>query len=224
MAVFHKILMFSVGAAAVVSAISSSATVSFAQSAPVGACFQPPAALGGDEVASFLADPASLLSTYPAGGLPLSTRARALAGSSMNTVDALISLASAATPVQKSAIGAGLARAARACVATNPQYAAQIQQKVAASNLADVVTAFLAASNDVQTAALGTGGAGAGAAGGIGGGGATNGGSGDVGGDAPIPTSAPTFSNVGGGGSGGRTTTRSFSTFITNNNDVSPTE
>jgi hypothetical protein len=174
-----------------------------ASATTVAVCFQPPAAVSPDEVASFMTNPAALLSTYPTGGLPLATRARALAGSNISTVDALISLASTANADQRSAIGAGLARAARACVASNPEYAAQIQQKVAASNLSDVVTAFLAASNDVQTAALGAGGAGAGggagAAGGIGGGGATNGGSGDVAGDAAVGTNAENFSVSGGG-------------------------
>jgi hypothetical protein len=164
-----------------------------------------------------------LLTTYPTGGLPLSTRARSLAGSNLSTVDALIALASSGNKDQKAAIGAGLARAARACVASNPQYAAQIQQKVAASNLTDVVTAFLAASNDVQTAALGgagaAGGGAGGGAGGIGGGGASNGGSGGASGNSATGTSAPAAFSAGGGG--GTSTTRNpttiqnFSTFLT---------
>jgi hypothetical protein len=179
--------------------------------------------LSPDEVASFLGNPPALLSTYPTGGLPLATRARALAGSNINSVDALISLAATGNKDQKAAIGAGLARAARACVASNPQYAAEIQQKVAASNLADVVTAFLAASNDVQTAALGgAGGAGGGAggAGGIGGGGASNGGSGGAAGDTATPTGAESFGAGGGGGGAG---SRNTTTNTTNENFISPT-
>jgi hypothetical protein len=173
-----------------------------------GGCFVAPAALSQTDVSAFLGNPASLLSTYPTGGLPLSTRARALAGSSMAAVDPLLALAKSSNADQKSAIGAGLARTARACVANNPQYAAEIQQKVAASGMADVVTAFLAASNDVQTAALGGGaGAGGGAAGGgagggaggIGGGATGAGGSGGAGGDVTTNTPSDSFSGNGSG-------------------------
>ena len=106
--------------------------------------------------------------------LPLSSRVRALAGSSSATIDAILALVSGANADQKAAIGSGLARAARACAASNPEYAALIQEKVAGANSPELVTAFLAASNEVQTAALGglTGGAtGGGGAAGIGGGG-----------------------------------------------------
>jgi hypothetical protein len=232
MAIFYKARITGMGAALAIAITSVSAGSASAQmaapaapvapapsatSAPVpvpgaaagGGCFQAPAALNSGDIASFMGNPAALLATYPTGGLPLATRARALAGSDINSVDALISAATNANGDQKSAIGAGLARAARACVASNPQYAALIQQKVAASNLADVVTAFLAASNDVQTAALGAAGAagagggagagGAGAAGGIGGGGASNGGSGAAAGDISTSTSAPSFSAPSGG-------------------------
>lgn len=144
-------------------------------------CFLPPAKLGDDRIAAFLAAPQALLDQNSGGGLPLANDTRGLAGSSSAAVPVLVELAKSGTPAQQAAIGAGLARAAVACSRTNPDYAAMIQQAVAASGIAGMITAFVSASNEVQTAAIGgaaAGGAGgAGGAAGIGGGGAAGGGS-----------------------------------------------
>lgn len=186
---------------------------------PVVACFQPPAKLNEGDISTFLVSPTSLLTENPNGGLPLSSRVRALAGSSSATIDAILALVDQANVDQKAAIGSGLARAARACAATNPEYAALIQEKVAGASSAELVTAFLAASNEVQTAALGglTGAAtgGGGAAAGIGGGGNAGLGTAGVGGDTVYTQSAGGFST---GGSG-----QYFGSTTDGNGSVSPT-
>ncbi len=89
----------------------------------------------------------------------------------------LIDIAKTGTSAQQAAIGAGLARAALACSRNDPDYAAMIQEAVANSGLAPIITAFVSASNDVQTAAI----SGAAAAGGIGGGAGGIGGGGAAG-------------------------------------------
>ena len=149
--------------------------------AAASACFVAPAKLSDDKVAAFMASPSVILTTYAAGGLPMANEVRALAGSSADTLDALIALVSQASSPQKAAIGAGLARAAKACAGVSPDYAALIQEKIAGVNSPELVTAFLSASNDVQTAAL-SGGATGGAAGGAGGGAGGLGGSAGAGG------------------------------------------
>jgi hypothetical protein len=65
----------------------------------------------------------------------------------------MLDIATTANAVQRAVIGAGLARAVKPCVAANPNYAATIQQMVAVSGTSDLITAFLAASLDVQRAA-----------------------------------------------------------------------
>lgn len=165
-----------------------------AQEAPA-ACFIAPARLSDADVAAFLANPGVALADNPSGGLPLSSRVRSLAGSSAASVDAIISLVPTATIEQRAAIGSGLARAARACARVSPLYAAFIQEKVAGIDSPDVIAAFLAASEDVQTAALGGAGATAGggtAAAGLGGGGEAGPFSGGLFGDTAVAQSSDT--------------------------------
>lgn len=183
---------------ALVALMSGGASVdAFAQ----GGCFTGPARMSDADVASFTGTPGGLLSGNPSGGLPMSSQVRSLAGSSSDALDSLIALVSQSNGSQKAALGGGLARAARACQAASPDYAQLIQQKVAGLNDKDLTAAFLAAMNDVQTAALGgPGGAGGNGAGGIAGGGAANGQTASNGGDSSTPTFTETFS-VGSGGS-----------------------
>lgn len=176
-----------------------------AASAAETACFTGPAKLSDAEVQAFLSAPDALLSEFPSGGLPMSTRVRSLAGSDANTLDPILSLVSTATSTQVSAIGSGLARVARACQTANPEYAATIQEKVAALGNKALEVAFESSSQEVQTAALGTAaGAGGGAVGGggaIGGGGSAGGGSAGGGGTSASGNSSGSFSVGGGGGS-----------------------
>ena len=116
-------------------------------------CFVTPAKLPASEVDAFLANPSQLLVDEAAGGLPLSNKVRGLAGSSGLAVAALVDLAKTATDPQKAAIGAGLSRVVQACSGT-PDYAANIQKLVAELGDASMITAFMAASSDVQVAAV----------------------------------------------------------------------
>lgn len=147
----------------------ASGAAAFAQALPA-ACFFAPAKMADSDISSFLANPNGLLSEFPSAGLPMSSKVRGLTGSSTAVLDPMIALVKQANAPQKSAIGAGLARAAKSCQITTPDYALQIQQKVAAANDQDLITAFTAGMNDVQTASLGSSGAGAGASGISGGG------------------------------------------------------
>ncbi len=173
---------------------------------PAAGCFMAPARLADSDVKAFLDSPEVLLTQFSSGGLPLSNQARSLAGSSADTLAPLVALASRANSSQAAAIGAGLARAARACAPINPEYAAQIQDAVAGSNNQAMETAFLAGGNDTQTAALGGGIGGGGSAvtggaGAIGGGGTPGGGAnGAASGSSSVGSGTSSFS-AGGGGS-----------------------
>lgn len=198
-----------VGATALMSGVAvaqeTPATAGQPASAAETACFSGPAKLSDAEVQAFLAAPSSLLSEFPSGGLPLSTRVRSLAGSDASTLDPIAGLIASANPGQVSAIGSGLARVARACQTVNPEYAATIQDKVASLDNEALEVAFEAASQEVQTAAVGAvAGAGGGATGGggaIGGGGAAGGGAAGGGGSSSAGNSSGSFSVGGGGGS-----------------------
>ena len=183
-------MMFSVRVFAVGSVIAF--WTSSAQAAPAPGCFLLPAKLGDDAITSFLSSPSDLLTLNPTSSLAMATSVRSLAGSSADALDPILGLVGSANPQQVAAIGAGLARTTRACTATNLPYATQIQEKVALLNNEALTTAYLAALNDIQTAALGAAGAGGAGAGGIGGGGVAGGGSGGLGGNESVANSSPT--------------------------------
>lgn len=164
------------------------------------ACFVGPAKLSDAEVQSFLGTPGAILDEFPTGGLPLSTRVRSLAGSDAATLDPIVALLSSSNSDQVAAIGSGLARVARACAPSNPEYAATIQEKVASLGNDGLEVAFEAASQEVQTAAVGggasgnAGGAAGGGASGIGGGGTPGGGSAGLDGSESTQNTVETFS------------------------------
>jgi hypothetical protein len=159
-------------------------------------------------IAQFKADPQSLLTTYASAGLPLSTRVRSLVLTDPSLVATLIDVAKSGNDAQKSAIGAGLAEAARILAATNPQLATQIKLAVAQSGLGPLITAFIAGSNATETAAIGGGGEGVGGGtggptGGVGNSGGSNGGSNPGGVSFGAVNGASAFGTIGGGASGG---------------------
>lgn len=183
----------SIGLALAVLTFGGSSVSAFAQSGPV-ACFIAPAKMADGDIAAFLASPNSLLSDFPTAGLPMSSKVRAITGSSAVALDPMIALVKQANAPQKSAIGSGLARAVKSCQITTPDYALIIQQQVALANDKDLTTAFLAGMDDVQTASLGTSGAGTSAASGITSGGTPGASSGGTSaGDTPTKTIATTF-------------------------------
>lgn len=181
-------VLYSVGAGGAFAQATPAPTAPATPAAPstptagaTGGCFVAPAALSAADVSAFLSAPDALLTNFPSAGLPLANRVRSLAGTSADTLAAMVGLLPRANPSQVAAIGAGLARAARACAAVNPEYAAQIQDAVAGTNNSAFETAFLGATSETQTAALGAAGAGAAGAGApgagaIGGGGTPGGG------------------------------------------------
>ncbi len=201
-------------------AISLSGANAQTTTPPAAGCFVAPARMSDADIGAFVAAPDALLAQYSSGGLPLSNQARSLAGSSADTLAPLIALAGKANANQAAAIGAGLARAARACSAVNPDYAAAIQDAVAGSDIQALETAFLAGGNETQTAALGgaLGGGGSpttGGAGAIGGGGASGGGSNGAAGTTAATSSGT--ANFSGGAGGGY-----YANNSDDNNDNSP--
>lgn len=150
-----------------VGGLAAGTDVSIAAPTAAG-CFVGAARLSDDAITSFLEQPDSLLTANPNGGLALAGSVRELTGSSADTLPKFQPLIATANASQKSAIGAGLARAARACQRSAPEYAQQIQAFVAATQSPELVAAFVGALNEVQTAALGGPAGGAAAAAGIG--------------------------------------------------------
>jgi len=175
-------------ATALVSGIADLSSAHAQSALPTAGCFVAPARMSDAEISAFLAAPESLLSQFSSGGLPLSNQARSLAGSSADALSPLIAIAAKANAGQAAAIGAGLARAARACATVNPEYASRIQDAIADSGNRALETAFLAANSETQTASLGGGGTP---------GGGSNGGAGTT---ASTGSGSSSFSSGGGSG------------------------
>jgi hypothetical protein len=124
---------------------------------------QPPASTAS----TFLANPSQILQQFPKGGPEMETRIRELAVSDPATLQVILNLLATANKDQKSAIGAGLAQAAKIVVRTNPAYANQIQQAVTQTKDQDAVLAFTSVIGDIQLGGVGGGpGGGGGAIGG----------------------------------------------------------
>ncbi len=117
-------------------------------------CLLPPAKVDDSLVDAFLSLPDGLLARHPDGGIPMVRDVRGLAGSDARTIDPLLDLIPIASEPQKAAIGAGLARAALACARLAPDYAAFIQEKVAATDDLGLLTAFAQAAGDIETTAV----------------------------------------------------------------------
>jgi hypothetical protein len=162
--------------------------------------FLAPAASTSADIDTVLADPAEFPAAFPKGGPEQSGPVRSIAGTSLYKVRAMLDLSTTANAARRASVGAGLAREAKSCVATNPNYAATIQQMVAVSGTPNIITAFLAASLDIQGAARGRAIASSGAsiASGISGGTIGNGGSGGGLGDVSILTTSVRLSFNGG--------------------------
>lgn len=135
------------------------ATSLVSSSAFAASCLSGVSLLKPAEISSFLSNPATILEGN--GGLALSGRVDALAGSSSDTLGAIVALTAGASAPQKAAIGAGLASAVKSCGEVNPDYANQIQAAVAKTNDTALLTAFAASSSQFATAALGGGAGGA---------------------------------------------------------------
>jgi hypothetical protein len=140
------------------------------------------------DIDQFLASPSQVLTNNPTGGALLVSKIRALILESPTTLSAVIALLASANENQQSAIGAGLGQAALALVSTNPAYATEIQQALAASGVQVAITSFASVTGNVPTAATDAGGGGGG--GGIGG----------PTGNSGLPTGGANGGSTGGGG------------------------
>lgn len=144
----------------------------------------------------FLNNPAELLGKSPNGGPELVSTVRELVTTDPATLQPILNQLANANKDQKSAIGAGLAQAAKIVVRTSPAFATEIQQAILNTKDQDVVLAFAAGAGDRPIGAAGGGG---GAPGGASGGqtnplsffGGSGGGPANIGGPA---TNTPFFS------------------------------
>ena len=139
-------------------------------SAFAAACLGP-ANLTPVDVSGFTANPAALLDM--SDPLVLSSRVRALVGSSNDALAPVIEQAKKADAAQMAAIGSGLGRAANSCQVSDPQFKLAIEKAVAEAasadpNLAPLLAAFAKVLAEGGTAALGPGASAAAAAAGIG--------------------------------------------------------
>jgi hypothetical protein len=108
-------------------------------------------------VAAFLANPTQLLQQNPNGGTLLSNAVEQLALADPATFKVLLGLLDSANDLQKSAIGVGLAQAAKIEVLTNQTLAADWQQQIAAITDPTFQTAAINAFGDVRLGAVGGG-------------------------------------------------------------------
>lgn len=208
-------------AMAFVATLSMTADV-FAESAPqagtppqagtkIASCLTEANAVPAAEVEAFKANPGQLLDKHRGGGLPLSTDVRNLLATDPSLLAAFVELTKRASGAQKQAIGSGLGQAVVVCKRTDPNSPAirAIQEQVFLSNDATLYVAFVAASNAVETAAIGGGGSTAGVGGALSY--ANQGGAGNFGtsggSDSSYSTYRTGFSTRGGGGSSVSTTT-----------------
>jgi len=120
-------------------------------------CFAAPSTQVNADVSDVVREPSTLLNTFPKAGVSMTSQVRMLVGTSADTIDPILSLLPNASSKQKSAIGAGFARAAAVCAEKNPEYATLIRDKVKAANSAELQVAFLAASSEVNLASMSSG-------------------------------------------------------------------
>ncbi|MBX4908517.1 MULTISPECIES: sugar transporter [Rhizobium] len=161
---------FSVHRKLAYSGIAAAIFVGMTSGAFAAACLGP-ANLTSIDVGGFTANPAVLLDL--SDPLVLSSRVRALVGSSNDALSPVIEQAKKANAAQMAAIGSGLARAANSCQVTDPQFKLVIEKAVAEAasadpNLAPLLAAFAKVLAEGGTAALGPGASAAAAAPGIG--------------------------------------------------------
>lgn len=146
-------------------AILGSALLAFAGVAHA-ACYAPQQQLPATIVAAFINEPGQLLWQHPRGGAQMIQQIRDLAASDPSTLPLITQLTMNASPAQKSAIGSGLAQAARVCIGTDQAFANQIQSAVAQTGDPAVITAYAAVTGERPLAGLGAGVGSLGAAGG----------------------------------------------------------
>jgi hypothetical protein len=98
---------------------------------------------------AFLADPAQILRQNPDGGPRLVIEVQNLVLSDPATLQPVLKLLPTANKDQKTAIGAGLAQAARMVARSNPGYSRKIQEAVMQTRDKELMLGFAAASGDL---------------------------------------------------------------------------
>jgi hypothetical protein len=179
-------------------------------------------------VAAFKANPTAWLASAKTGDTLLSVQSRDLLLADPTLIQAMVSLAKAADPLQKANLGVGLAQAALQFIKNNDNAdAAAIQQQIALAGDDALFRAFTSGSNAVETASLGTA-AGTGGGGGVGFT-APAAGTGTTAGAAAAPSATPAATSPTGTAdatptfSPSATTPTSFSTSAGSTSSVSPT-
>jgi hypothetical protein len=134
-----------------------------------------------------------------------------------NALKPIVEALKLASTEEKSAIGTGLGQAAQALLKTDPPFAAEIQQALAASGDSAAILAFAAVTGNVPIGATGGGAGGAGGAGSsAGGGGASGGGGGGGGSGGGSSTQAVSFTSTTPSITTTTTTTTTTNTTVTN--------
>jgi hypothetical protein len=114
-----------------------------------------------------MANPDSLLALHPQGGVTLTNFVRTLAGSDVRAVDPLLELARNAAPAIKTLIATGLANTAASCARTRPDIMQLINERVAASQDDQLITAYLGVVGATERAVVHSAPAGSAGGGGI---------------------------------------------------------
>lgn len=129
-------------------------------------CVPPASKASAKEIDAFMANPQSILSDNPTGGLGLSNRVRSFVASSSNAYASIMGVVNQASDAQKSAIGAGLAVAFADCKDSQPDYAQKIASDVADMKGTNLFAAYSSANTDTNVAAVNAAGASSSAQGG----------------------------------------------------------
>jgi len=110
-----------------------------------------PAKLSDAVLQAFKDSPGDLLQRNPTGGPALSGETMRLVGSDEALLSHVIDLARNGNRAQRVAIGIGLAKAASACSLAMPKLEQMIKQAIAAANVSELATAFVAGLTTLET-------------------------------------------------------------------------
>jgi hypothetical protein len=152
-----------------------------------------------DEIARFQADPKTIFFNdqgRPASNPELISNVRELVIADKADLKPVIEQLKLASADEQAAIGTALGQAAQAVLRTDPAYAAEIQEALAAAGFQNAILAFAAVTGNVPIGAAGA--AGAAGAGGVGGGAGGGGSAGSSSGGTATGSGAASGSGVGG--------------------------
>jgi hypothetical protein len=125
------------------------------QPAAADGCLLHPAKLADAAIADFKTTPRTLLDDHPNGGVVMTAAVRRIAGSDVETVSELVSLARTANVPQVVALGAGLAGAVNVCNNKRPDLANRITDEVKRVQIPALFAAFAASLSSRQVATMG---------------------------------------------------------------------